>query len=67
MPFAGKREMVSCGVRRLEDSELYSEELGINLGRRRDTDYFRWFLASILFGGCQRAVKFPHLWAFNFP
>lgn len=37
--------------RQLEESQLYSEELGIDLSRRRDTDYFRWFLASILFGG----------------
>jgi hypothetical protein len=35
----------------LERSVLYSEDLGIDLGRRRDADYFRWFLASILFGG----------------
>ena len=35
----------------LRRSVLYSEELGIDLARRRDTDDFRWFLASILFGG----------------
>lgn len=35
----------------LEHSTLYSEELGIDLGRRRETEYFRWFLASVLFGG----------------
>ena len=38
-------------TRALEGTELYSEELGIDLGRQRDSDYFRWFLASILFGG----------------
>jgi endonuclease III len=37
-------------VRRLERSLLYSEELGINLAQRSDAAYFRWFLASILFG-----------------
>jgi hypothetical protein len=35
----------------LERSPLYSEELGIDLGRGLDADYFRWFLASLLFGG----------------
>lgn len=35
----------------LEKSQLYSEELGIDLSRRSDAEYFRWFLASILFGG----------------
>lgn len=34
----------------LEHSRLYSEELGIELGARRESEYFRWFLASILFG-----------------
>jgi hypothetical protein len=34
----------------LEQSPLYSEELGIDLARGRDADIFRWFLASILFG-----------------
>jgi endonuclease III len=38
-------------IRALERSRLYSEELGIELSRRRDEDYFRWFLASVLFGG----------------
>ncbi|TJV53468.1 MAG: hypothetical protein E5Y01_03930 [Mesorhizobium sp.] len=35
----------------LEKSQLYSEELGIDLSLRRDREYFRWFLAAILFGG----------------
>ncbi len=34
----------------LEESELYSEELQINLPSRRDEEIFKWFLASILFG-----------------
>lgn len=35
----------------LERSTLYSEELGIELAERSDGAYFRWFLASLLFGG----------------
>lgn len=35
----------------LERSLLYSEELGIDLGERSEAAYFRWFLASLLFGG----------------
>jgi hypothetical protein len=38
-------------ARALERSRLYSEELGIDLRRRQDAEYFRWFLASLLFGG----------------
>lgn len=34
----------------LENSTLYSEELGINLPSRKDSELFKWFLASILFG-----------------
>src|SRR5258707_15487577 len=34
----------------LERSPLYSEELGIDLAKRSDCAYFRWFLASLLFG-----------------
>jgi len=36
--------------RALERTRLYSEELGIDLTQRADTAYFRWFLASLLFG-----------------
>lgn len=36
--------------RALERSSLYSEELGIDLAKRSDSAYFRWFLASLLFG-----------------
>ena len=38
-------------VRDLEQSLLYSEELGIDLRSRRDAEHFLWFLASLLFGG----------------
>ena len=36
---------------RLESSELYSEELGVDLGSGSDEEVFKWFLASLLFGG----------------
>lgn len=35
----------------LERTELYSEELGIDLASGDSRQYFRWFLASLLFGG----------------
>lgn len=35
----------------LKQSRLYSEELGIDLSTHEDEQYFRWFLASLLFGG----------------
>jgi len=35
----------------LRRSRLYSEELGIDLSTQDDGQYFRWFLASLLFGG----------------
>jgi hypothetical protein len=38
------------GPRALEQSLLYSEELGIDLAQGTDALYFRWFLASLLFG-----------------
>jgi hypothetical protein len=38
-------------IRELEQSRLYSEELGIDLARGTDRQYFLWFLASLLFGG----------------
>ncbi len=34
----------------LKQSQLYSEELGIDLSQETDSAYFRWFLASLLFG-----------------
>ena len=38
-------------LRELRHSQLYAEELGIDLASGRDEDYFRWFLASLLYGG----------------
>ena len=38
-------------VSELARTELYSEELGIRLRERDDKEYFKWFLASLLFGG----------------
>jgi hypothetical protein len=35
---------------KLRRSPLYSEELGIRLLRKDDREYFKWFLASLLFG-----------------
>ena len=35
----------------LERAQLYSEELGIELSTGDDREYFKWFLASVLFGG----------------
>ncbi|RMD71766.1 MAG: hypothetical protein D6819_00745 [Gammaproteobacteria bacterium] len=35
----------------LEKSPLYSEELGIHLEQQSDGECFKWFLASLLFGG----------------
>ncbi len=35
----------------LKRTQLYSEELGIELQRGTDKEYFKWFLASLLFGG----------------
>ena len=35
----------------LESSQLYSEELGIDLESGDDGELFEWFLASLLFGG----------------
>lgn len=42
---------MSVSLQALKSSTLYSEELGIDLSAGRDRDYFRWFLASLLFGG----------------
>lgn len=39
------------GLAQLKRSRLYSEELGIDLSSRKDNQLFRWFLASLLFGG----------------
>lgn len=37
-------------VNELSKSQLYSEELGIDLSKNTDSELFKWFLASILFG-----------------
>ncbi len=53
----GNRARVHAGRRvggagtALERTALYSEELGIDLSARDDAELFRWFLASLLFGG----------------
>lgn len=43
---------MSAGValKELRQSLLYSEELGISLKKGTDSEYFKWFLASVLFG-----------------
>ena len=51
-----KRAMASTdlskiSVKELKRSQLYSEELDIELKRCNDAAYFEWFLASLLFGG----------------
>jgi hypothetical protein len=38
-------------LKSLKNSQLFSEELGIALKLRNDAEYFKWFLASLLFGG----------------
>jgi len=41
---------MEVNINELKRSELYSEELGIDLKRNNDEEFFKWFLASILFG-----------------
>jgi endonuclease III len=41
---------VELNINRLKRSPLYSEELGIELKKNNDDEFFKWFLASILFG-----------------
>jgi hypothetical protein len=41
----------STSANELKRSRLYAEELGIDLSARTEQAYFRWFLASLLFGG----------------
>lgn len=38
-------------LQELRHARLYSEELGIALRQREDGEYFKWFLASLLYGG----------------
>lgn len=42
---------MSVTIQTLKTTRLYSEELGIDLGAGKDSEYFKWFLASVLFGG----------------
>jgi hypothetical protein len=43
--------MASPSLAELRRTTLYSEELGIHLLRKTDRECFKWFLASLLFGG----------------
>lgn len=45
-----RSQHVEAVRRSLEQSALYSEELGIDLARGTDAVFFRWLLASLLFG-----------------
>ncbi len=38
-------------LKELKQTVLYSEELGIALQKGEDEEYFKWYLASLLFGG----------------
>lgn len=49
-PRSKHRYTGAVSLSELAKSPLYSEELGIELGRRSDDEYFKWFLASVLFG-----------------
>jgi len=42
--------VIQIDIRKLKRSKLYSEELGIGLKENNDKEFFKWFLASILFG-----------------
>jgi hypothetical protein len=41
---------MTVNLAQLKRSELYSEELDIELAKNTDQELFKWFLASILFG-----------------
>ncbi len=45
------QENIGTNLEQLKQSPLYSEELGISLAAADDREYFKWFLASLLFGG----------------
>ena len=34
----------------MEQKKIYAKELGIDLSSKQETEYFKWFLASLLFG-----------------
>ena len=42
---------VAVSLKELKRTRLYSEELGIDLKKGGDEECFKWFLASLLFGG----------------
>ncbi len=44
----------------LKRSPLFSETLGIDLARGSDGEYFKWFLASLLYGGRISATIAEH-------
>jgi hypothetical protein len=43
--------MYANDIKHLKHTILYSEELGIGLKKQDDKEIFKWFLASLLFGG----------------
>ena len=34
----------------MEQKKIYAKDLGIDLSSKQETDYFKWFLACLLFG-----------------
>ena len=34
----------------MDQKKIYAKELGIDLSSKQETEYFKWFLASLLFG-----------------
>lgn len=34
----------------MKQKKIYAKELGIDLSSKQETEYFKWFLASLLFG-----------------
>ena len=46
-----RADPASPTLAQLRRTPLYSEELGIRLLQKHDREYFKWFLASLLFGG----------------
>jgi len=50
-PVRARKDVASLALAELRRTTLYSEELGIHLLRKTDREYFKWFLASLLFGG----------------
>jgi len=42
--------LVNMKESELKKSKLYSEELGIDLSKKKPAELFKWFIASILFG-----------------